>query len=223
MSQLYLTVLFIITGGIVAIIGDRLARGRYRQYFCLGTSLFTAAALFGLAALCGNWPDSCVVLSMVVIFFGLILTVGNDICDQFTGKMPKAGDWWLRDERNDIVSNCLGLVGILVIGGFVVVHTALDSNHDLLKAVAGLRSDLRHTYFGESIQPDSSLVEATPIKTASSTTNTKPVIASAKKTTKNTVTHSHLRAKANSKLDNHNKTRTQSPKPAQAARVSDSV
>lgn len=223
MSQLYLTVLFIIAGGIVAIIGDRLARGRYRQYFCLGTFLVTAAALFGLAALCGNWPDSCVVLSMVVIFFGLILTVGNDICDQFTGKMPKAGDWWLREERNDIVSNCLGLVGILVIGGFVVVHTALHSNHDLLKAVAGLRGDLRHTYFGESIQPDSSLVEATPIKTASSTTNTKPVIASAKKATKNTVTHSHLRAKANSKLVNHEKTRTQSPKPAQAARVSDSV
>ena len=224
MSQLYLTVLFIIAGGIGAIIGDRLARGRYRQYFCLGTFLVTAAALFGLTALCANWPDSCVVLSIVMVFFGLILTVGNDICDQFTGKMPKAGDWWLREERNDIVSNCMGLVGILVIGGFVVVHTALHSNHDLLKAVAGLRSDLRHSYFGEANQPETSSAEANPIKAASSATNPKPIIASAKKVTKTTVNHTQTKVRSkSSKHVDHETTSAHRQKPSQSARLSDSV
>ena len=224
MSQLYLTVLFIIAGGIGAIIGDRLARGRYRQYFCLGTFLVTAAALFGLAALCANWPDSCLVLSIVLVFFGLILTVGNDVCDQFTGKMPKAGDWWLREERNDIVSNCLGLVGILLVGGFVVVHVALHGNHDLLKAISGLRSDFRHSYFGESRQTETSSEEATLIKTASSATNPKPAIASAKKGTNNSAAHSQTKVRVkSSKHVNHDKAKAHNHKPSQVARLTDSV
>jgi|JI9StandDraft_2_1071091.scaffolds.fasta_scaffold173735_2 hypothetical protein len=223
MSQLYLTVLFIIAGGIGAVIGDRLARGRYRQYFCLGTLLVTGALLFGLAALFSNWPDSCLVLSIVVAFFGLILTIGNDVCDQFTGKMPKAGDWWLLDERNDIVSNCLGLVGILLIGGFVAVHVALHSNHDLLKAVSGLRSDFKHIYMGESIsRPESA--ESDQVMTSSSANKSKPVIASAKKGTKDSAAHSQTKVGVkSSKHVNHDKAKSHSHKPSQVARLTDSV
>ncbi len=216
MSQLYLTILFIIVGGIGAIIGDRLARGRYRQYFCLGTLLTSGALLFGLLAICCKWPDSCLVLALVVIFFGLILTIGNDVCDQLTGKMPKAGDWWLLDEDNDIVHNSLGLVAILFIAGLVVVHGVLHSNHDLLKAVSGFRGDVRHIYFGENLPLEDSTRQADTVA------NAKPVIASAKKSTK--LTAAQPKSKAGSKqIHNDKASFKHNHKPSHILRVADSV
>jgi hypothetical protein len=215
MSQLYLTVLFIITGGIGAIVGDRLMRGRYRQYFCLGSLLMTGALLFGLLAICCNWPDSCLVLTIVIVFFGLILTIGNDVCDQLTGKMPKAGDWWLLDEDNDIVSNSIGLVAILVIAGLVVVHGVLHSNHDLLKAVSGFRSDFRNIYFGDGRPAEASSIQA------DASVNTKPIIASAKKSTK--LTAAQTKSKTTSKQIHNTKVNAKHNHPVHVVRVADSV
>lgn len=175
----------------------------------------TGALLFGVLAICCNWPDSCLVLTIVIVFFSLILTIGNDVCDQLTGKMPKAGDWWLFDEDNDIVSNSVGLVAIIVIAGLVVVHGVLHSNHDLLKAVSGFRSDFRNIYFGDGRPAEASSIQA------DASANTKPVIASAKKSTK--LTAAQTKSKTTHKQIHSSKDNAKHNHPAHVVRVADSV